>query len=139
MTGSTLRGDIGFGRLMICAAETPHRPCSARRIVVVQFLKESLLCQPRQTESAGRSLHFFVVDGRRWRRNDPRIPTLLRQQLVDDLMSARRAVGAAVDVAERREARRRVHGQRQQAMTPGNHLDHPLRSCGAFPFDRPLS
>ncbi|WP_460605683.1 DUF3253 domain-containing protein [Jatrophihabitans fulvus] len=35
---------------------------------------------------------WIVVDGRRWRATDPRIPEKLRQELVDELMSARRAV-----------------------------------------------
>ena len=54
-------------------------------------------------------LRFLEVDGRRWRRSDPRIPASLRQQVVDELMSARRAVAAAADDADRRSARRRVH------------------------------
>src|SRR5690606_27687528 len=35
---------------------------------------------------------FVVVGGRRWRRSDPSIPEPLRQELVDELMDARRAV-----------------------------------------------
>lgn len=35
---------------------------------------------------------YVVVDGRRWRATDPGIPEKLRQELVDELMSARRAV-----------------------------------------------
>lgn len=51
---------------------------------------------------------FLEVDGRKWRRSDPHIPPALRQQLVDELMSARRAVGAATDALARRQARQRV-------------------------------
>ena len=51
---------------------------------------------------------FLEVEGRKWRRSDPGIPSGLRQQLVDELMAARRAVGTAADANERREARRRV-------------------------------
>ncbi|GGD31182.1 DUF3253 domain-containing protein [Nocardioides daphniae] len=36
----------------------------------------------------------LVIDGRRWRASDPAIPDGLRQELVDELMSARRAVRA---------------------------------------------
>jgi len=36
-----------------------------------------------------------VIKGRRWRVSDPAIPESLRQALVDELMSARRAVGVA--------------------------------------------
>ena len=51
---------------------------------------------------------FLEIRGRRWRRSNPRIPGPLRQQLVNELMSARRAVAAAGDEAEERAARRRV-------------------------------
>lgn len=36
--------------------------------------------------------HHLVINGRRWRASDPSIPPTLRQELVDELMSARRAV-----------------------------------------------
>lgn len=36
--------------------------------------------------------HHFVIDGRRWRATDPTIPDAFRRELVDELMSARRAV-----------------------------------------------
>lgn len=36
--------------------------------------------------------HHFVIDGRRWRATDPSIPDSFRQELVDELMAARRAV-----------------------------------------------
>lgn len=52
---------------------------------------------------------FLVIDGRRWRRSDPHIPASLRQELVNELMAARRAVGAAADETTRRMARRRVN------------------------------
>lgn len=47
---------------------------------------------------------YIVVDGRRWRATDPSIPDAFRQELVDELMSARRAVRA-----HEPDARRRVH------------------------------
>lgn len=49
------------------------------------------------------------IRGRRWRVSDPRIPGPLRQQLVDELMAARRAVRDAGDDRERQRARDRVH------------------------------
>jgi transcription elongation GreA/GreB family factor len=55
---------------------------------------------------------YIVVDGRRWRASDPRLPEARRQALVDELMDARRAVGAAKraeDAAAERAARDRVH------------------------------
>jgi hypothetical protein len=50
-----------------------------------------------------------VIGGRRWRVSDPRIPEALRQALVDELMSARRAVRDSRDAADERAARDRVH------------------------------
>lgn len=38
---------------------------------------------------------WVVVDGRRWRASDPSIPEPLREELVAELMAARRGVGAA--------------------------------------------
>ncbi len=55
--------------------------------------------------------HWIEIDGRRWRATDPSIPEPLRQQLVDELMDARRAVGAgkrAADDAAITAARARV-------------------------------
>lgn len=55
--------------------------------------------------------HFVVINGRRWRATDPLIPDDVSASLRSQLMSARRAVGAALraedDDAERR-ARDRV-------------------------------
>jgi hypothetical protein len=48
--------------------------------------------------------HYVLIHGRRWRASDPAIPDQLRQQLVDELMAARRAVRTAGDAA-----RARVH------------------------------
>jgi hypothetical protein len=53
--------------------------------------------------------HFLVVDGRRWRASDPRIPETLRAELVGELMAARRAVrDARGDDAAVARARGRV-------------------------------
>ncbi|GAA5226049.1 DUF3253 domain-containing protein [Paeniglutamicibacter antarcticus] len=35
---------------------------------------------------------YLIINGRKWRASDPSIPPKLRQELVDELMSARRAV-----------------------------------------------
>lgn len=54
---------------------------------------------------------YIVVNGRRWRASDPTIPPRLRQELVSELMAARRQVGAAKrqsDSAAEQSARRRV-------------------------------
>ncbi|MEV4736901.1 MULTISPECIES: DUF3253 domain-containing protein [unclassified Microbacterium] len=44
--------------------------------------------QPPHTEDG----HHVVIDGRKWRATDPSIPESFRQELVDELMAARRAV-----------------------------------------------
>lgn len=56
--------------------------------------------------------HHVIIDGRRWRATDPSLAEDRRQELVDELMSARRAVGAAKrsgDADAERAARDRVH------------------------------
>ena len=45
---------------------------------------------------------YIVVDGRRWRASDPSIPPKLNQELVDELMSARRAVRTDPEAARPR-------------------------------------
>jgi hypothetical protein len=55
---------------------------------------------------------YVVVDGRRWRASDPGLSEERRTELVGELMSARRAVGAAKraqDAEAERAARARVH------------------------------
>ena len=52
---------------------------------------------------------FIIVDGRRWRTSDPHIPETLRQELVNELMAARRAVRDAKDPLEMQRSRRRVN------------------------------
>lgn len=62
---------------------------------------------PARTEDG----RYIVVSGRRWRASDPTIPERFRQELVDELMDARRAVGSAKradDTAAERTARDRV-------------------------------
>ena len=65
----------------------------------------------RRKTSAGTAPRdaYLTIDGRRWRRSDPAIPDSLRQQLVNELMAARRAVAAAVRTRDLAKARRRVH------------------------------
>ena len=56
--------------------------------------------------------HYVIIDGRRWRATDPSIPEERRKELVAELMSARRAVGAAKragDPKAEKAARARVH------------------------------
>lgn len=62
--------------------------------------------EPERTDDG----RYIVVGGRRWRATDPSIPEPLRQALVDELMSARRAVRRHRDDATAvRTARDRVH------------------------------
>lgn len=54
---------------------------------------------------------YVLIDGRRWRATDPMLPEDERQRHVDELMAARRAVGAARragDAHAERTARARV-------------------------------
>lgn len=46
--------------------------------------------------------HHLIINGRKWRASDPSIPPKLRQELVDELMAARRAVKAREDHARER-------------------------------------
>jgi hypothetical protein len=52
---------------------------------------------------------FIIVNGRRWRASDPGIPPNFRQELVNELMSARRAVRDGKNALDIRNARRRVN------------------------------
>ena len=52
---------------------------------------------------------YVVVNGRRWRASDPGLSEERRAELVSELMSARRAVGAATAPDAERAARDRVH------------------------------
>lgn len=54
---------------------------------------------------------YIIVRGRLWRKSDPSLPEETRQRLTDELMDARRDVGAALragDPAAERHARQRV-------------------------------
>ncbi len=55
---------------------------------------------------------YLIVNGRRWRASDPALSEERRAELVSELMSARRAVGAAKraeDARAEKAARARVH------------------------------
>ena len=55
---------------------------------------------------------YVVIDGRRWRATDPEIPEDVAAELRKELMSARRAVGAALRIEDAdagKAARARVH------------------------------
>ena len=52
---------------------------------------------------------YFVVKGRLWRASNPNLPSDARQQLVDQLMAARRQVGAALQAGDL-EAERSARG-----------------------------
>jgi hypothetical protein len=59
---------------------------------------------------------YLVVRGRLWRCSDPTLPPERRQELVQELMAARRAKGVAMragDEAARDDARRRVDAAKQ--------------------------
>ena len=53
---------------------------------------------------------YFVVRGRLWRMTDPSLNSELKSELVDELMNARRAVGAALKNKDKAgEANARQH------------------------------
>lgn len=55
---------------------------------------------------------YILIHGRRWRATDPELPPEVAAELRHELMSARRAVGAALRAADgiaERSARSRVH------------------------------
>lgn len=60
--------------------------------------------------------HYVIIDGRKWRATNPNLPEEVRQKWVDELMSARRAVGAAKkanDKAAEDAARDRVQAAKE--------------------------
>src|SRR5688500_5717501 len=68
--------------------------------------------QPKRTVEPTEDGHYVVIDGRRWRATNPNLPPEVRQQLVNELMDARRAVGAALrskDATAEKAARARVN------------------------------
>lgn len=55
---------------------------------------------------------YIIVNGRRWRASNPNLPEQRRQELVNQLMQARRDVATAkrqADTEAERDARRRVN------------------------------
>lgn len=59
---------------------------------------------------------YVVIDGRRWRATDPELPTEVAAELRRQLMSARRAVGAALR-AQDPDAERAARDRVQRAKT----------------------
>ena len=71
---------------------------------------------PRRPPIATPDGRYIVVQGRRWRRSNPERSPALRQQLVDELMAARRAVRDALaidDEAALAAARARVQAAKE--------------------------
>jgi hypothetical protein len=68
-----------------------------------------------QTTPDGR---YLIVRGRLWRTSNPNLDPTIRQQLVDDLMAARRAKAAALRVGDpaAREAARLAVDQAKHAL-----------------------
>lgn len=62
-----------------------------------------------------------MIDGRRWRATDPSIPDGFRQELVDELMAARRAVRASSDEQSEKAARCRVDDAKVALGERGHH------------------
>lgn len=69
--------------------------------------------QTGRTETYTADGRYIVVDGRKWRATNPAIPENLRQELVDELVSARRAVRSKEPNARYRVGNAKVaHGER---------------------------
>jgi hypothetical protein len=94
----------------------------------------------RVSNGAPPSGAYLILNGRRWRRS-PALPAPLGQELVNELMSPRLAVGAAVHVADENAAGARVHdaklalGERGRAWwlvptarRPQSPIDAPIRA-----------
>ena len=82
----------------------PHVRGNDRR----PYDRPALTPEPEKTPDG----RYIVVDGRKWRATDPSIPEERHNELVSELMSARRAVGAAKrasDSEAEAAARKRVH------------------------------
>lgn len=86
---------------------------------------------------------YFVVAGRLWRMSNPDLDPATRQALVDRLMRARRAVGAAKKEgdaqAERRarddvDAAKRALGERGPAWWTDGTPDYNRRLVGNTPY-----
>lgn len=56
------------------------------------FIKEGPIVSTKKIAESTDDGRYLVIEGRKWRASDPSIPDALRQELVDELMSARRAV-----------------------------------------------
>ncbi|UOD29614.1 hypothetical protein INH39_30215 [Massilia violaceinigra] len=86
---------------------------------------------------------YFVVAGRLWRTSNPDLAPDLRQQLVDELMTARRQVGAAKKAgdadAERAaraavDAAKRALGERGPVWWTDGALDFNRRMVANTPY-----
>ena len=74
-----------------------------------QSRRNSKATESDQSASVVPENAFIIIEGRRWRASDPHIPDAFRQELVNELMAARRAVREATNAVELRRSRRRVH------------------------------
>ncbi|WP_029088788.1 hypothetical protein [Brevibacterium album] len=85
--------------------------------------------QARLTEDG----RYIVVEGRRWRAADPAIPAPLKQELVGELMRARRLIGSGET-----SARTRVHdakialGERGRAWWKADEESRGIRAAAAL-------
>jgi hypothetical protein len=78
---------------------------------------------------------YFVVRGRLWRLSNPSLDSRAHEQLVSDLMDARRAVREAADPRARLQARRKVDDAKRALGERG----HPWWDDGAPDYNRRLA
>ncbi len=76
---------------------------------------------------------YIVVDGRRWRAADPDIPAPLKQELVDELMRARRLIGRGETSARARVQDAKVAlGERGRAWWDPDEESRDVRAVAAL-------
>jgi len=78
---------------------------------------------------------YFVVRGRLWRLSNPALDSRAHEQLVSELMHARRAVRDAADARTRLQARQKVDAAKRALGERGN----PWWSDGAPDYNRRLA
>jgi hypothetical protein len=92
-------------------AEQPTRRLEVKQWKRIVRQRENALSSQAKAHPVTPDGRYFVVDGRLWRTSNPRLTAEKRANLVSDLMSARRDVGAGLrggDEQSVREARERV-------------------------------
>ncbi len=81
---------------------------------------------------------YFVVRGRLWRKSNPGLDEETRQQLVDELMAARRAVGAAKRAGDQ-SAEDKAHAEVERTKRALGERGAPWWTDGTTDYNRHLA